>query len=189
MSYYSFYCYPFNRKDATERSPKMAGRSVRNMIAYVPDLPGTAVTFQTAGSYTHVGLLYDWADGKWSVVEKGWSPQAIAKRMKTQGLRMFSHAPQYASAATAVAELHEMTAPVIAGYFGDHRVVVTAVYREEHGWQSVNWKAGRSSLRQLHREGVTAIAVGRPGHSADKRVADFQMTEIFKSLNSRKARA
>ena len=161
----------------------MAGRSARNMIAYIPDLPGTAVTWKTAGNYTHVGLLYSWADNKWSVIEKGWSPQAIAKRVKTEGRKMFAHAPQFAEAATAVALLHEMTAPVIAAYFGDHRVAVTAVYRPETGWQDADYHGGRSNLRHLNREGVTAIAVTRHG-----RTADFQMTEVVKSLNSREAR-
>jgi hypothetical protein len=169
--------------------PAMTGRSAKTMLAYVPDLPGTVVTWKTAGDYTHVGLVYNWQSSEWQIVAKGWSPESIAKTAKTAGRKMYAHALQFADRATVVTRLHEATAPIIAEYFGgDHRLKIVSVFRPETGWETVNWHAGRSLLRHLDREGVTAIAVSGPydGQSYG-RTADFQMTEIVKSLNSRRA--
>jgi len=157
-------------------------RTVKTMIAYIPGLNGVSVTWRTAGDYTHAGLVYNWSANEWEIVAKGWSPRSIGKAAKTAGRRMYAHAPQFADRATVVTPLYEATAPNIAEYFGDHRVTIVSVFRPETGWEGVNWHAGRSLLRTLEAEGITAISVG--GHG---RVADFQMTEILRSLNTRKA--
>lgn len=167
----------------------MSGRSAKTMVAYIPGLNGVSFTWKTAGNYTHVGLVYNWQTNAWEMAAKGWSPQSIVKRTMTAGRRMYAHAPQFVGSATAVARLHEATAPVVAEYFGgEHRVTVTAVFRPEHGWQAVSWLAGRSNLRQLAREGYEGVMIEgrRPGED-HVRNADFPMTEIVKSLNSRKA--
>jgi hypothetical protein len=169
----------------------VAGRSAKTMIAYipVPGLNGASVTWKTAGDYTHVGLVYNWQSNEWEIVAKGWSPISIAGRTRTAARKMYAHAPQFAGPSSAVAQLHETTAPIIAEYFGgDHRVRVTAVFLPEHGWQSVNWPAGRSNLRQLAQEGYAGVMIeGRRPGETHARNADFPMTEILKSLNSRKA--
>jgi hypothetical protein len=167
----------------------MAGRSAKTMLAYIPDLPGTVVTWKTAGNYSHVGLVYNWRANEWEIVAKGWSPRSVARQARTAGRRMYAHALQFADRATVVTTLHEATAPAVAEYFGgEHRVTVTAVFRPEHGWQSVSWPAGRSNLRQLAAEGYTGVMIEgrRPGEEFARR-ADFQMTEIVRSLNSRRA--
>jgi hypothetical protein len=162
----------------------MTGRSAKMMIAYAPGIAGEAkVTYKTAGGYTHAGLIWNWAKETWEIAAVGYSPNSIAKRVKTVARKLHGAA----NPDTIVVQLHEVTAPVIAKYFGEeHRVTVTAVFSEGHGWQSVSWKAGRSNLRQLGKDGYTAIAVeGR--RAGEKRTADFPMSEIVKSLNSRKA--
>jgi hypothetical protein len=167
----------------------MSGRSVKQMVAYVPGLNGVSFTWKTAGNYTHVGLVYNWQANAWEMAAKGWSPQSVARRTMTAGRRMYAHAPHFVGSATAVTELHEATAPIVAEYFeGEHRVIVTAVFRPEHGWQSVRWLAGRSNLRQLAREGYTGVMIeGRRPGETHVRNADFPMAEIVRSLNSRKA--
>lgn len=163
-------------------------RSAKTMIAYIPDTTAT-VTFTTAGGYTHAGFVFNWREETWDVEVKGYSPRSIAKRAKAvarERHRLLTNGvpahPDYISSMTAVARLYEVTAPVIAKYFGDHRVIIGAIFRPESGWEEGSWLAGRSSLRCWAKEGVTAVAVHRAG-----RVADFQMTEIVKSLDSRKA--
>ena len=160
-------------------------RTAKTMIAYIPDLPGVSVTLKTAGDYTHIGLVHNWQTSEWETVAKGWSPKSVAKATRTAGRKMYAHALQFVNAATAVAELHEVTAPLIADYFdGDHRVAVVSYFKPGSGWTSVRWKAGRSNLRWMASQGIAAVAV-RQDHGA--READFQMTEILRSLNSRRA--
>jgi hypothetical protein len=163
-------------------------RTVKTMIAYIPGLPGTSVTWKTAGDYTHVGLVYDWQASAWEIVAKGWSPQSVAKATKTAGRKMYAHALQFVGSGTAVVRLVEATAPLIAEYFGgDHRVTIVSVFRPETGWVGVNWHCGRSNLRRIAADGVTAIAVRPHGEGSQYREADFQMTEILRSLNTRRA--
>jgi hypothetical protein len=167
----------------------MSGRSVKQMVAYIPGLNGVRFTWRTAGDYSHVGLVYNWRTNAWEMAAKGWSPQSVAKRTRTAALRMYAHAPQFAGPSSAVTELHEATAPVIAEYFGgEHRVTVAAVFLPDGGWQPVRQLAGRSDLRQLAEDGCTAVMIEgrRPGEDR-ARHADFQMAEIIKSLSSRKA--
>jgi hypothetical protein len=60
---------------------------------------------------------------------------------------------------------------------------ITADTHVKQGWEPVGGTrpAGRSALRELAREGVTAIEVQGP----TGRTSDFQVPEILKSLNAR----
>jgi hypothetical protein len=78
-----------------------------------------------------------------------------------------------------VVSLVERTAPVLHRYFGTHRLTVCEVYKPGDGWTTVNYHSGRSLIRTLHREGVTAISARRGSGNP----ADFQMDELISSIN------
>jgi hypothetical protein len=158
------------------------------MVGY-PEAGGP-VEWQTASDkYTHAGLVWQ-QDGAWDVAVQGTSPKSVAKRARTEAGRQYVGSPQaLVNRMVAVVRAWEMTAPVAADYFGHHRLLVTAAYREGEGWVSVNWLAGRSNIRKMQRDGWTALQFeGRREGETRTRKADFQMTEILKSLNARKAR-
>jgi hypothetical protein len=158
-------------------------RTAKHMIAYVPEaLGGGTVTWTTASDkYEYAGFVYG-HDGAWHVVVQGWSKRSVIKRTLAQARNMRADASPGKVGFTAMA--YETTAPVIAEYFEDHRVTVGAIFRPGRGWEEGSWLAGRSSLRSWAKEGVTTVAVHRAG-----RVADFQMTEVLRSLNTRRASA
>lgn len=161
----------------------MAGRSAKTMIAYVPGYDA-AVTWKTAGNYSHVGLIWNEQTWSWEIRAKGWSPKSVSGRIKTMARKMYAGSVE---SVTAVARLHETTAPILHEYFGDHRVYVSGVFRDGAGWEDVDWKAGRSNLRTMAAEGITAIAVRKMFDGPKAPAADFQMTEILRSLNTRRA--
>jgi hypothetical protein len=166
----------------------MTGRSAKMMIAYVPSLTEKTeakVTYKTAGGYDHAGLVFNHSASAWEVQAVGYSVKSIAKRTRTAVRNMYPRSPGFWDAATAVVPLHEVTAPILREYFGDHRLAVCGIFRPETGWETVDWKAGRSNIRWMAEQGVTAISVCRANRLGTQ--ADFQMTEIVKSVNARKA--
>jgi hypothetical protein len=148
--------------------------SRRTLAAYVA---GVEVTYQTSAAYDTAGLLCR-PDGTWFIAEHGFSADAVARRTRVR----FNRIP--GAATWEVKPLWEATAPVIREYFGHHMVFVESVYREGSGWErGLRLKAGRAQLRRLAAEGAVTVAVRAAGSA---RIADFQMSEITRSLASRK---
>lgn len=165
----------------------------RILVITAPD--GTEVTKKTAGKYDTAGIVRNDRD-QWHIVAVGTSEDSVRSRTRTLYGRgcyrqMF------------VGQLHEQTAPVIRDYFGGHRVAIDSLYRPDldpalrddmmqPGWTrpwSAGYttpnhfaQAGRTMLRKLAKDGWTAVAVRQGG-----RVADFQIDEILKSMNARRA--
>jgi hypothetical protein len=164
----------------------MSSRTARTMIAYPqPDQP---VELRTRGSYSHAGLVFQ-QDGSWEMAAHGTSPRSVERRAKASAGRQYAgRAQALVNSMVCVTPLWEATAPAVAEYFGHHRVTVIAVFRPEHGWQSVSWAAGRPALRRLAAEGYAGVMIeGRRDGERHARHADFTMTEIVRSLNSRRA--
>jgi hypothetical protein len=98
--------------------------------------------------------------------------------------------------------LTEATAPLVRDYFGTHAVIIDALYKPGYedplGMMKSGWmhpwgigltsiahslKGGQSMIRVLAKEGYTALAFRTINGT---RIADFQMTELLKSMNARK---
>lgn len=220
----------------------MSSRTRTTLVATAPD--GTEVTEETSGGYTVAGLIQN-ESGQWFIARHGFSYDSVRSRTSMLYGRGYYRTWH-------MADLIEVTAPILREYFGTHNVSITSVWwppvwenlteaalrgilcdglratpsdvdgailvardrqgRTGHagvqvaegiaevsygndgtfsvklpdgtsGWKPVKGSrpAGKQALRALAREGVTAIEVRGPGG----RTADFQMTEIVKSLNAR----
>jgi hypothetical protein len=162
-------------------------RTAKRMIAY-PAGPAPFEWQTASDKYTHAGLVWQ-QDGSWQLVTQGWSPESVEKRTKTVAGQQYVGNPQaVVNSMVSVVRAWEMTAPIVAAYFTHHRLLVTAARREGDGWVSVRWHAGRSNLRKMQKEGWTALQFqGRRNGGGAVVTADFQMSEIIRSLNSRKA--
>lgn len=169
----------------------MSGRITRNLVITAPD--GTEVTDRTAGDYTVAGIIQG-DQGTWRAVAHGWSHESVARRTAALYRRGC-----YRSMHTGT--LTEATAPVIREYFGTHHVAIDAMFRpdleKQHPQMKPGWAypwdagyttrtqkltAGQSMIRQLARDGWTALTF-----RLDTRQADFQMDELLKSMNARKS--
>lgn len=156
-------------------------RSAKTLVAYPQD--DTEVTHKTSGGYDYLGMTCSFS-GQWGVVAHGWSFTSVAKR--TQRLARLNQA-----ANSAVEQTWEATAPVIRAYFGHHRLRITEVFKDGQ-WQKASYHAGRSVLRQLPAEGITAVKVRGTGNYQGNgerpglHEADFQVDEIIRSLKSRR---
>jgi hypothetical protein len=155
----------------------MSSRSPRVLVVIAPD--GTEVTERTSGSYTVAGIVQN-EDGSWWIAAHGNSWDSVKSRTSMRYGRG-SYKQMH------VAELRERTAPVLRDYFGTHAVRVISWYHPDKGWTTETRCADATSLRQLHRDGCTAVEIQILGRTHDGKAADFQMTEIIKSLNERKA--
>jgi hypothetical protein len=147
----------------------------RQVIAYAPD--GGEVTWVTAAGWTVAGLILK--SGTWTFRMAGHSDTSVLSRTRTC---MNRHGGDEA----AIARIWDCTAPVVAGYFGTHRVVINAWFTPADGWTATGQHkpASRANIRRMAREGVIAVNIKLSGGG---RQADFQMTELLASLNSRKA--
>lgn len=147
------------------------------------------VEYKTSGGYTVAGVVLSLSgDFAPEVVAVGTSWDSVARRTKTisRKRRPGIHAGDHRMVMEVVA-LDEATAPVVREYFGRHDVPITEVYRPGTGWVSERYLSGRSVIRKLAAEGVTTVAFSLPlGRGRGRRTADFQMTELLKSMNSRK---
>lgn len=156
-------------------------RTLRTYAAYVSPLcddPGTEVLFATSSSkYDYAGLVC--RDGRWEVAAKGWSYHSVRSRARAIARQVNSYAVESSSCTSPTVEV---TAPSVRDYFGSHRLNITAVYRPASGWEEVMLHAGRSNITCLARQGVTAVAF-----TQGQRTADFQMTELLRSMRARKA--
>jgi hypothetical protein len=172
-------------------------RSQKTFVAYTA--AGDEATFQTASDkYDYAGLVNPLdGSGQWRVVALGYSYESVTRRTRDAARRIL--APNYSDdwgirAYSCTAQAWEVSAPVIGAYFGHHRLRVTAVFLDGR-WQEVNYHAGRSLLRTLAKEGVEAVQVRGTGsrHCLSERQglheADFQMTELLKSMNTRRRTA
>jgi hypothetical protein len=170
-------------------------RTRRTFAAYTTG--GDEVLVQHSSSkYDYVGLVNHLdGSGEWKPAAYGCSHASVTKRTRSAARKLL--APNYSDdwavrAYSCVAQMWEATAPVVRDYFGHHRLRITAVFLDG-GWQEVNYHAGRSLLRTLDKEGVQAVQVRGVGsqHRLRERtglhVADFQMSEVVKSMNARKA--
>jgi hypothetical protein len=164
---------------------------------------GEEIEYETAGPYDVAGvLMYPDAESGFprKIVAVGTSYASVTSRTRTVARKarpgMHKGDEHYVM---QVVGLVEATAPVVRDYFGTHNVVIDALYKPgteaglmmTRGWaypqdidltgQRRSLKAGRTMIRRLAKEGYTAIAF-RQG----SRIADFQMDELLKSMNTRK---
>jgi hypothetical protein len=179
----------------------MSGRTRKTMIARAF---GEEIEYQTAGNYSVAGvLIYPDAAANFPrrVVAVGNSHASVTRRTRKVAHQVRSmllksdehHVMQ-------VTSLTEATAPLVRDYFGTHGVVIDALYKPgyEDPLEMMNWmypwdigltsrahalKGGRSMIRQLAKEGYTALAFRTVNGT---RIADFQMDELLKSMNARK---
>ena len=149
------------------------------------------VEYKTAGDYTVAGVVLSLsADDNFApeVVAVGTSWDSVSRRTKTisRKRRPGIHAGDHRQVMEVVA-LDEATAPVVREYFSRHDVPITQVYRPGTAWTQERYLPGRSIIRKLAAEGVTAVAFSLPlGRGRGLRTADFQMTELLNSMNARK---
>lgn len=170
----------------------MSSRTRKTLVITAPD--GTDVTEVTAGDYSVAGIIQG-EDGRWRIVAHGYAHNSVANRTRA----MYNRG-SYRTMHTGL--LREVTAPVIRDYFGTHAVTVDKVFRStlppdqqdsmlSPGWimacdagyvpENTTMAAGRSILRMLAKDGWEAVSIYAGG-----RLADFQMSEILKSMNARK---
>jgi hypothetical protein len=157
----------------TNSSP---ARTRKTLVVTAPD--GTEVTERTSGGYDTAGIIQDY-DGKWHLAAHGWSRDSVWKRTRTQQDRQRCRTMY-------VGQLREQTAPAIHDYFGTNEVRVHEYFVPGRGWVLASGSAGRSVLRQLAKDGVTAVAI-TPLFGHRKRYADFQMGEVLASMKTRRA--
>jgi hypothetical protein len=148
------------------------------------------VEYRTAGNYTVAGVIQYTENGRLvrRVAAVGNSWDSVTSRTKAE-LRKARPGtlPSDYPYLMEVVHLTEATAPVIRKYFGRHGLTISQVFTQDGGWQDVRYHAGRSLLRKLAQDGVITITVSRPlGRNRGRQEADFQMTEILKSMNARK---
>jgi len=181
----------------------MAGRTSKTMIA---EALGETIEYKTAGDYTVAGvLMYPDAENDFpcAIVAVGTSHDSVTRRTRTVAHkvrpRLLKSDEHYVM---AVVPLVEATAPVVRDYFGTHRVIINALYKPgqpDDGMMQPGWaypwdlglttrahalKGGQSMIRQLARDGYTALSFRTINGT---RIADFQMAELLKSMNARRA--
>lgn len=171
---------------------------------------GRDAEYQTAGNYSLAGVVAYGAPSPTGgepalmtkVVAVGNSNASVARRTLAEARKIHPgllKADQ--SYVMQVVPLVEATAPVVQKYFGTHNVVIHSLYKAgqpgdgmmKAGWahpadlgMTSQWhslKAGRALIRQLAREGFTALSFRAAGGT---RIADFQVDELLKSMNARK---
>lgn len=142
--------------------------SQREVAIYAPD--GTEIIYKTAAKWD-VGGIVKYTDGHWILAEYGFSPDSVRKRT----LAYYNRTAYLIN--WSVGRIYEATAPVVREYFGHHRIAITQVWKPLEGWVDVRLHGGRSSIRRLSKQGVTAVRF-----SADGRLPDFQMAELLKSM-------
>ena len=98
----------------------MRGRTRKTLVATAPD--GTEVTEQTSGGYTVAGLIQH-EGGQWFIARHGSSWDSVRSRTSALYGRGYYKAWH-------VADLIEVTAPIVREYFGTHNVSITATWRE-----------------------------------------------------------
>jgi hypothetical protein len=168
----------------------MSTRTRKTMIA---EALGEEIEYKTAGNYSVAGIVMmpDPESGfPRQVVAVGTSWDSVTRRTRTASrkLRPGLHRGDEHHVMAVVA-LTEATAPVVREYFGTHKVSVSSVFTPGKGWEDARYHAGRSVLRKLAGDGVTAVAFSRGnGRGSGRRIADFQMTELLRSMNARSAR-
>lgn len=151
--------------------------SKRKVAFYAPD--GTEVTYETSGKWDTAGIV-EHPGGSWSLVANGFSPDAVRKRT-------VAYYRSHRLMGFAVTPIWEATAPVVREYFGSHRVRIGCVWIPGQGWVKKNCQAGRSVIRSLAKQGVTAIEfVGKRARTGFEfeHAVDFQMSELFKSMRT-----
>jgi hypothetical protein len=181
----------------------MSGRNRKTLIATAW---GDEIAYQTAGDYSLAGvLIYPDAAANFPrrIVAVGNSHASVTARTRrtahqVRNMLLKSDEPHVMQ----VVPLIEATAPVVREYFGTHNVIIDALYtpgyKDPLGMMNPGWmhpwdigltsiahsiKGGQSMIRQLAKEGYTALAFRTVNGT---RIADFQMTELFKSMNARK---
>jgi hypothetical protein len=162
-------------------------RTVKTMIARTQ---WGEVEYRTAGKYDVAGVIQYTEKGQLvrRVAAVGTSWDSVERRTKAE-LRKARPGtlPSDYPYLMEVVHLTEATAPVIRKYFGRHGLTISQVFTQDGGWQDVRYHTGQSLLRKLAKDGVTAITVSRPlGRDRGCQMADFQMTEVVKSMNARK---
>lgn len=145
------------------------------------------VITEHSGKYDLAGLIVQ-QDGTWAAVKFGTSWESVGNRTRTYFRRTRSNFDAYyISQLTQVSRLWEVTAPIVRDYFGSHRVVIAKGFLPGKGWVDFTSgdygrKAGKSRIRALAREGYTALGFAQGGRGP----ADFEMSELLKSMNLRK---
>lgn len=152
-------------------------RTMKTLVITAPD--GTEVTERTSGGYDTAGIVQDYK-GKWHLAAHGWSRDSVWKRTRMQQDRSRCRTMY-------VGQLYEETAPVIREYFGTHQVRIHEYFVPGRGWTLAKGSAGRSTIRRLARDGVTAVSI-TPIYGHREVYADFQMDEILRSMKARRAR-
>lgn len=179
----------------------MSGRTRKTLVA---EAFGECIEYKTAGDYTVAGvLMYPDAENDFPrrVVAVGHSRDSVTSRTRTIARRARPNMRRYDEQhVMQVVPLVEATAPPVRDYFGTHGVVIDALYKPgqpDDGMMQPGWaypwdlgltsrahalKGGRSMIRQLAKEGYTALAFRTVNGT---RIADFQVTELLKSMNTR----
>jgi hypothetical protein len=149
------------------------------------------VEYRTAGNYSVAGVIHCMINGELvtrvAAVGNSWDSVQSRTRRALRDARPGTLPSDYVYL-TEVVSLTEATAPKLHQYFGTHKLSVTQVFTPGRGWTAANYHAGRSSLRKLAKEGVTAVSAGRSRTARLGRwEAGFQMDELLKSMNARKS--
>jgi hypothetical protein len=180
----------------------VSGRTRKTMIA---EALGETIEYKTAGDCTLAGvLMYPDPENNFprAVVAVGTSHDSVARRTRAVAHKVRPGLLKSDERhVMEVVSLTEATAPLVRDYFGTHRVVIDALYKPgqpDDGMMKPGWaypwdlglttrahalKGGRSVIRQLARDGYTALAFRTVNGS---RIADFQVAELLKSMNARK---
>lgn len=143
---------------------------------------GVTLEYKTSGNYSVAGVIeYRAGDGSISrriaAVGNSWSSVETRAR---RALRLAGHVNY--ETGVMVVSLVEETAPVLEDYFGSRVFTVVQGFRPGEGWVTLNYHPGASLLRRLAREGYTSVSCSK----GTRPPADFEMTEVIKSLNARK---
>jgi hypothetical protein len=162
------------------------GRTRKTLVAAAL---GQEIEYQTAGGYTVAGVVMSTnAEENFpcTVVAVGYSWKSVTRRTRAISRQVRSGISKSDEHwVMEVTGLIEATAPVVRDYFGTHKVYAAAVYRPQDGWEAgLRLSAGRSDLRRMAAEGITAVALTFAG-----RTADFQVTELLRSMNAYRAAA
>jgi hypothetical protein len=180
----------------------MTGRTRKTMIA---SAFGEEIEYKTAGDYSVAGVLIypDPANNfPRRIIAVGNSHASVTSRTRRIARQLRSHLLKSDEHhVMRVVPLTEATAPAVRDYFSTHNVVIDALYKPgqpDDGMMKPGWaypwdlgltsrahalKGGQSMIRQLAKEGFTALAFRTAGGT---RIADFQVTELLKSMNARK---
>jgi flavin-binding protein dodecin len=163
---------------------------------------GAEVEYVTAGDYDTAGVVQYTRGGQFYryIAAVGTSAKSVEQRARAALRKARPETlPSDYPYLVEVVRLREQTAPVVREYFGTHTVFITGFFTEGQGWAYCHeepYKAGRSVIRWMIREkGVTAFEFGkhkgsvRPAGTSPWRTADFQASELLKSMNARKKAA